>query len=310
VRGCLDDWSDRTLLQQERELIQRRLSAYGAQLMPTIDHLFTVEKRNIPESLDKVFAEVEPMFREIEKLKSNDIVVQRKAAVELARQGAVDAPSKLAAKRMVDLATRQSDAHVLTSIFSALQNAEPELVSQLARPLLQSESAAVRRLSCEILRDFGSSDDVVLLQNMLRDSSRNVIKGALQAIDVLLEETDNPSAADSLKPLLNKGDAELQTAVAALLHRLGHSAGTEAMGRLSMSKDFQVRHYVAQTIPQLKDPQFVPTLLRYLDDTNATVRSEALKGLPKLTGQNIGQDGTTQEQIDRWKAWGQQSRNR
>jgi HEAT repeat protein len=270
--------------------------------MPMIDQIMIAEKRNIPESLDKVFAAVEPMFLEIEKLKSNDLAAQRNAARELARLGALSSPSKLAAKRMVEQAAKQNDPLILTSIFTALQNADPELVRQLARPLLQSEAAGVRRVSCEMLKEFGTNEDVVLLQELLHDSSRGVKSGALAAIDVLLEEADADSPVfETLKSMLLQSDPELQTAIAAILHRLGHQEGTDTFRRLAVSSDHRSRMYVAQMVPN--DPVFVPLLIRFLDDSNGTVRSEALKVLPKLTGQDIGRSGSTQEQIDAWKAW-------
>jgi len=319
VRRCLDDWSDRTLPQDQRQLIQRRLTAHGQRLMPAVDHLLTVENRNIPESLDRVFAEVEPIFGEIEKLKSGDVTVQQRAARELARLGAIDSPSKLAAKRIIDQAAQQSDPIVLTSLLTALKNADPDLVCQLARPLLQSESAEVRRVSCEMLKQFGNSEDVVLLQEALRDPNPIVVRGALQAIDSLLEEgdTNDSSVFETLKAMLMQGDLRLQTDVAATLHRLGHSEGTDALRRLAASNDYRIKSYVAQSVSALEDPVFVPILLRYLDDGNGTVRSEALKGLPRLVGQDIGRSGLhphsdvsqTQQQIDRWKAWAKERRN-
>ena len=312
VRRCLDDWSDT----QQRQFIQRRLTAHGSRLMVSIDHLLTVEKRNIPESLDRVFAEVDPMFREIEKLKSNDLTTQQRAARELAKLGAIDVPSKLAAKRIIDLSAKQTDAAVLTSLISALQNADSELVCGLARPLLQSESAQVRRMSCEMLRQSGSGEDVPLLQEMLRDPSRVVVKGALQAMDSLLKEepADSPVFA-TLKTMLLQSEPDMQVAVAAILHRLGHQEGTDTFRRLAVSNDYRHRAEVARTVPELGDPVFIPLLLRFLDDSQATVKSEALKGLPKLAGQDIGRIGSgytssevpqTQLQIDRWKAWGRE----
>ena len=305
VRRCLDDWSD----VQQRPLIQRRLVAHGSRLMPSIDHLLTVEKRTIPESLDRVFAEVEPMFREIEKLRSDDLSTRRRAAAELKQLGVMDRPSKLAAKRIVDLTAKQEDAFVLTSLLSALQNADPELVCQLARPLMQSESAQVRRVSCEMLRQFGSSEDVELLQDALRDPSRSVVRGALQAMDALLEEEDADSPVFvTLKTMLSQSDPELQTAIAAIVHRLGHQEGTDTFRRLAMSSDHRHRIDVARTVSELNDPMFIPMLIRFLDDGNGTVRSEALKGLPKLADRDIGRGEPTQQQIDRWKAWAKERR--
>ena len=308
VRKCLDDWSDRTLPQQDRELIRRRLTVHGSRLMPMIDHLLIVEKRNIPESLDKVFAEVEPVFQEIERLKSTDLTAKRRAAAELARWGAVNTPSKLAAKRIVDMASRETDVMVLPSLLSALKNADPELVCQLARPLLRSESAEVRRVSCEIIKQFGTRDDVLLLRDGLSDSSRMVVRETLSAIDALLEgeKTAGLPIMDTLKGMLVQGNPATQTEVAATLHRLGYSEGTEALRRLAANPDPSVRAYVARTLPGLEDPVFVPLMLRFLDDSNGTVRSDALKGLPVLTGQDIRRDMSTQQQIDYWRAWGRE----
>ena len=316
VRRCLDDWSDSTLSPQDRQQIQRRLTTHGKQLMPLIDHLMTVEKRTIPESLDKVFAEVEPMFVEIEKLKSGDMTAKQKAAGELARLGTMNHPSKLAAKRIIDLTAKQSDPMVLTSLLSALRNADPELVCQLARPLLQSESAAVRRLACEMLAQFGSIDDIVLLERALRDPSREVVRGALSGIDSLLmkENADDSSVVGTLKGMLLRSDQALQTDTAATLHRLGLMEGTDALRRLAASKDKPVKLYAVRTISGLEDPVFISLLLRLLDDGDGSIRSEALKGLPGAAGEDIGRAdlnphsdiSQTQQQITRWKAWGKE----
>jgi HEAT repeat protein len=150
----------------------------------------------------------------------------------------------------------------------------------------------------------------MLLQEALRDSSQGVVRGALGAIDAILEveeDADSPVFA-TLKSMLMQGDPNLQVAIAGILHRCGHLEGTEALRRLAVHKDWQVRHFVAQTVSGSGDQQFVPLLLRFLDDGHATVKSEALKGLPQLTGENIGRGGTTQQQIEQWKAWGKSSK--
>jgi len=312
VRRCLDDWLDRTLPQEQRQLIHRRLTAHGSRLMPMIDHLMTVENRTVLESLDRVFAEVDPMFGEIEKLRSGDRTAQQQAARELARLGATENPSKLAAKRIVDLAARQSDPMVLSSLLTALRNADPELVCELARPLLQSESVAVRRLACEMLAQFGTSEDIALLREALRDPNREVVRGALSAIDTLVEPgTLSPALLEALNAMLLHSDPMLQTDTAATLHRLGRSDGTDALRRLAATNDNRIKIYAAHTISGLGDPAFVPILLRFLDDGNNTVRSHGLEGLPRAVGQDIGRAGLnphsnvaqTQQQIDRWKAW-------
>ena len=257
--------------------------------------------------------QLHPMFSEIEKLRSGDLAAKQKAARELARLGAANNPPKIVAKRITDLVARQSDPLVLSSLLSALKNADPELVCQLARPLMQSESPAVRRVACEMLAQFGDSDDAHLLREALCDTNREVVRGALKGIDSLLAEGENNDSSifAALQTVLMHNDRGLQTDAAATLHRLGRTEGTDALRRLAASNDAQVRLYVAKVVSGLSDSDFAPLLLRLLDDTNGSVRAEALKGLPGTVGQDIGRAGLnphsdvtqTQQQIDRWKAW-------
>ena len=313
VRRCLGDWQDKTLPQQERQLIERRFIAHGQRLIPLIDHLMTVEKRTIPESLNRVLAEVEPMFREIEKLKSNDTTTRQHAAGQLSQLSKANGTSKIAAKRMIDVLARESDPLVLTSLLAAVRNADAESVCELARMLLRSETAPLRREACKILAEFGTGEDVPLLREALRDANRDVVREALLAIDTLATPaTADASVIEALKAMLLQGDEALQTDTAQTLHRLGRSEGTDALRRLAATNDNRVKLYVVQTIAALEDPVFVPLLLRFLDDGNGSVRNEALKGLPKAAGQDIGRAGLnphsdvsqTQQQIERWKAWG------
>ena len=317
VRRCLDDWSDRSLSQAERQMLEHRLKQHGQRLMPMIDYLMTNEERRIPESLDRVFAEVDPMFGEIEKLRTGDINAKRNAAQELARWGAVKSPSNLAAKRIIDLTARETDSMVLVSLLSSLKNADPEMVCRLARPLLQSQSAEVRRVSCEMLMQFGSAEDIPLLHEALDDSSDMVVLGALRAIDYLWDESaDNSAVLATLKSMLHQQKSPtLQVDVATTLHRLGQPEGAEAVRRFAASSDYRVKAHLAVRVAQMGDRAFVPILIRYLDDSNGTVRARALEGLPMLVGEDIGRSGVsssnvaqTQQQIDRWKAWGRERR--
>ena len=320
VRRCLDDWPDRALSQSERQMLEHRLKQHGQRLMPTVDYIMTADNRRIPESLDRVFAEVDPMFREIITLRSDDVNAKRNAARELARQGGVSSPSRLAAMRIMDLTARENDPMVLMSLLSSLQNADPELVCELARPLLRSESPNIRRMSCEMLMQFGSSEDIPLLHDALHDPSGAVVRGALRAVDYLWDESvpDASVLATLRSMLLHNSDVSLQVDVASTLHRLGQSEGTEALRRFSASNDYRVKVQVARRIAESGDETFVPILLRYLDDGNATVRVRALEGLPTLVGQDIGRNGVssssnvaqTQQQIDAWKVWGRERSGR
>jgi HEAT repeat protein len=325
LRRCLEDGRKPNLSRDERVLLQKRLTAFGKRLLPLLDSLDEAGEP-IPASLDSVLAQIDPVFEQIRRLNSDDVAEQRRGAVELAKISLAIEPPKLVTKRMMESVSKLSDPMVLTTLVSALKNADPELVCRMAKPMLHADSPEIRRLSCEMYRQFGSEDNLNDLEELLHDSSRTVVRGALQAIDSILQEDDeqqagkpegiSPKIADTLQKMLSQSDPMLQTDVAATLHRIGKKEGTEALRRLSAANDNRIKSYVAKTVSGLNDPAFVPLLIRYLDDPNGSVRNEALKALPLLAGEDIGntRDGDasprispemspTQQQIARWKFW-------
>jgi HEAT repeat protein len=256
-----------------------------------------------------------PLAPLLAQLETGTVLEQRKAAAELAKQCSVEPPQNSDTKRLLDIIMRQSDPAILTTLLSTLKEADPVLVSPAARNMLQAEQPEIRRLSCEILKRFGTEDDLPLLGTALRDPSKAVVRGALQAVDSLLPKTQSASAkADitaALKKMLYQADPMLQTDIAATLHRSGSAEGTEALRRLAVSKDSRTKCYVAKTLAGLQDETFLPVLLGYLDDGNGSVRNEALQALPVLTGRDAANDAgshsaevsQTQRQIALWKNW-------
>ncbi|GHT45527.1 hypothetical protein FACS189454_05180 [Planctomycetales bacterium] len=251
---------------------------------------------------------------QIAVLQSGTLPEQRKAAAEIAREFADVVPPDSDAKRILDVLMKQNDPIILTTLLTALREANPEIVKPIARTMLQAEQPEIRRLSCEMLKRVGESDDLPVLEQALRDPSRAVARGALQAIDSLCKnnaDNNTNSAVATLRNMLVSADPSLQTDIAATLHRLGIPEGTETIRRLAQSKDNRLKCYVARTIAGLRDETFLPILLTYLDDGNGSVRSEALRALPVLTGKDVAGDAgshtaevsQTQRQISLWKTW-------
>jgi HEAT repeat protein len=271
----------------------------------------TVQVPHVAETAARSSTSLAPL---ITKLETGTVQEQRQAVTELAKQCSVEPPAKNDTQRILDIIVRQSDPAILTTLLSTLQDADPVLVGQAARNMLQAEQPEIRRLSCELLKKFGTSDDLMLLDGTLRDPSKAVVRGALQAVDTLLpkaEAASKTAVTGTLKKMLYQNDPMLQTDVAVTLHRLGSNEGTEAIRRLAAAKDNRVKCYVAKSIAGLQDERFVPILLGYLDDGNGSVRNEALKALPILTGKDIASDAgshtaevsQTQRQVSLWKTW-------
>ena len=114
--------------------------------------------------------------------------------------------------------------------------------------------------------------------------------------------------ASPLKKCLASANEEIQLATAVALVRLRDSAGDDAIRRLSYSGDFRIRGQLAQALGELGDERFTAILVRFLDDSKATVSHAALASLPCVVGRDVAQsaDGTnvsTSEQMALWKKW-------
>jgi HEAT repeat protein len=272
------------------------------------------ERRNFPpvSSVSSRSAQLAPLLAQLE---GGTVLEQRKAAAALVKECSVEPLQNGDTKRILDIIVKQNDPAVLTTLLSTLKEADPVLVSPAARNMLQAEQPEIRRLSCEILKRFGTEDDLPLLAAALHDTSKAVVRGALQAVDTLLPKAQSSSVktdvTETLKKMLYQSDAMLQMDIAATLHRAGSREGTEAIRRLAVSKDNRTKCYAAKTIAGLRDETFLPILLGYLDESNGSVRSEALQALPVLTGRDVANDAgshtaevsQTQRQISLWKTW-------
>ncbi|MDR1268592.1 MAG: HEAT repeat domain-containing protein, partial [Planctomycetaceae bacterium] len=322
IRYCLDDWQNAGRLPAERQEIRNRFVSQADQLLPALNYLYEFERRKIPESLDSVLAETNPVFEWIVQLKSNDVNEQRKAASELAQWSSVRSVEmdKLTLRRIADQANRQTDSSVLVSLLEVMRKNDSESAKRLATILLQSESSKLRCQACEIFQESGDGRDLPKLIELLYDSNRNVFQSSLNAVLAVFSkaETDDfekerTEIIERLETKLLQNDVWIQLEAATALHQFGDLTGEETFRRLALSTDPRIRCEVARKIAELGDLVFVPVLISFLDDRNNSVRQAALTGLPKLAGEEIeildfGQSyskeiSITQQKITRWKKW-------
>ncbi len=323
ARRGLDEWRKSTTSPKARQAARERLSALGARLLPYLSYLYESERRNIPVSLDEVLAEVDPLFAAIVMLDSDDPVERRKGAAEIKRTCAVQTPSLFACERILHKAVEQDDTLVLTPLLAALVSADETCARCLAKQFLESESAELRRQACDFFSQCGGVDDLPALIPLLYEPNREVLRGGLIAVVAIFNGLDDDACEEMRKVIapvletrLREDDLSVQLDVAAALHRLGGNdsgaKGTEALFRLAASSEPGTKIAVAKTMAALEDDVFAHVLIRYLDDTNGSVRRAALDGLPRLAGKDYGlADGQdfaselspSRQRAARWKKW-------
>lgn len=319
VRRCLEDWNRPGTTKNERQILRARLTGLGDRLPTILDYLYVEEKRSIPDSLDPVLAEVDPFYDVVFRLGAPGATERRRAATEFVRWSRTRELERLACRRVLEYALREHDPTIQSALLEGLHHADGISARRFAQTLLDSPSPDLKRRACETLREFGNVRDLESLLETMQDSSRAVVRSALEAIVEILLDLDEASFQRERQLVLNvfhstllRNDPYLQADVAVALHALGETEGEETLGRLSFSSDSRVRLYVAQAVVSLEDSVFVPLLIRFLDD-NGSIRQIALAGLPKLAGRDIGlsdsdesfsrETSTTQKKIARWKRW-------
>ncbi|MGL4595049.1 MAG: HEAT repeat domain-containing protein [Thermoguttaceae bacterium] len=250
----------------------------------------STESANIPT------AEQEKIWNQwLIALKSPQLEERRRSAAKLQQESRVTTFPKEKLRAIYLESRFQDDALVQTSLLECLKNQSIGGVRRLADDYLASQNPDIRRLACHALRDFGDIRNIPALTNCLHDLSPQVVRAALEAItQILLTESEQHEESDALANLQNTllemllvEDALLQIDTAMTLHALGHSAGHETIRRISFSHDNKIRFYVARSIGSISDPDFVPILIRFLDDPSGSVRQAALVALTNIVGDDL-----------------------
>jgi len=210
----------------------------------------------------------------------------------------------LAVSRLNLLVAAEPDQLVWRSVLTAIAGDGSEAAVRLAGAGLSHPAAEVRRRACEHLAAHPSERTAKLLMPALEDDSLSVVCAAVRALAAAGRIDDT----EPLHRLLGRGNEYVRIETAVALRRLGDAAGTDELKRLSYSSDPEIRRRVASSLGERPEPEFMPALIRMLDDRRASVRSAALASLPKVAGQRAAdtvesESATTTERIRRWKQW-------
>ncbi len=320
IRRLLDDWNRAGRSYRERQPLEDRLLLLGDQLSPLLNHLYEEESRNIPASLDSVLASVDPWFERIVRLDTNNNADRRQTAAELARWSRNRTSNAFTASRIRDFCRDETDSLVLRPLLETLKNADEKSAILVSRELLEHPSADLRRQACFLLGESGDVGDLTRLAEALHDENRAVVRAALEAMLILLPDIssrDRSRGRDEIRkgldPLLFDMDPYLQADMAGVQFLLGIGAGEDSLRRLARNKEAKVRQHAAKRIGDTGSPVFTAALIELLDDSNGSVRSEALDALPRIVGRDVTEDivdsyrpgdaRLTKVRVDRWKKW-------
>ncbi len=248
------------------------------------------------DALDAV-ADTTPLDEIFGTLSSDDLGQRRRASELLAAKVRKSRLSDDEMSRISERMVAQRDPTIWQNVFSAL--ADDPRAESLARAAISHPAADVRRRACEYFGAHGRGEFAPLLLPALEDSQTAVVLAAATALGTCGPLSD----PHPLEQALVAHDKRVRLAAAASLTRLGIPSGSAAMERLSYDADENVRRDVATNIGELNDRQFVPTLIRLLDD-KLGVKKAALRSLIQVTGRDEGADTIdVAEQVARWKKW-------
>lgn len=282
------------------------LAALGPDVMPSLQRLAIQRHATLPEPVySDVLPRYSPVFAVLDHMNRGSSASRRQAAEELAALARKQPIGALATARLSTLMAAQSDAAMWLSALEAVCDEAGEPAARMARIAANHNEGEVRRKACEYLAAHPDPANEPFLVPGLADPDQNVVLAAIRALGAARRMTDT----SPLRKCLSSANEEIELAAAVALLRLGGDrAADDAIGRLSYSGDFRIRGRLAQDVGDLGDERFTAILIRFLDDSKATVSHAALASLSRVVGRDVAKspDGTSvpiSEQMARWKKW-------
>jgi HEAT repeat protein len=285
------------------------LRAMGGDLVAVADAWAREQPpKAIPEAVYKeVLPELALVIATINELSSTDVTVRRQTAAKLAELAAHEALSPAAVARLAMLVEKEQDAIVWQTVLRVVSEPDATGVLPANRQLivlaLGHPLPDVRRRACEALANWNDPRMSSLLVASLGDTNASVVAAAAKAFAVL-GAGDDPRP---LLPLLALGDRTLRLSAAEALARSRYREGVDALERLAIEADANVRRQAALAMGRTRDAHFTQQLIRMLDDRSG-VQQAALESLAAIHGRDFGRENrgaatTVAERAASWKRW-------
>jgi len=296
--------SQATLEPEQQKRALSRLVRFGPALPDSILQIHQEKKLPVPPVvIEKALPQVDPVFAQIEQLRSPDVQPRRDAARELREDSDRGQLHALALQRIADLSVTESDATVLRELMHAFRSDARPAAARFHKACLGDPQADIRRRACEYFVRHPSKDAAEALTRSLLDESQEVVVAALQG----LGEVESLTSTLAVVRLLASRDVAIRLAAASVLASHGHAAGFDSLQRLAQHRDPEVRRQAAEAMGATGQRRFTAVLIGMLDD-RLGVKQAAVKALSSLAGRDIG-GGNRQPrpdlatQIARWKSW-------
>jgi HEAT repeat protein len=209
-----------------------------------------------------------------------DWAERRKAALALGRLYGKEAVAAL------QKGLKDPDDDVLQAVVITLTKIEvPSVVEDLLKPkLLSSRNADVRWATVLALGKIGGARVIDPLVDMLDDQDWVVRNAAAVALVEAVHEMAREGGEEVVKRfirLLSADDEQVHEAVATALSRMGH-VSRELLEEHLFSASPRVRRAVAKVMGELSEAEFVPALLRALEDSQREVRAAVTQSLGEI----------------------------
>ncbi len=295
-RPDLDDTQRRAAIAQLVEL--------GPELLPWLTAFDQATPQAIPLAVyHDVLPRLQPEFRTLIDLESQQVATRRRAAERLAAQ-AVETPlSPLAVERLAQVLEREQDSAVWLAVLRAIRGHDSPAGCRLAYVCIGSTADEVRRAACEHLANHPAPEHTAVLLPMLDDPHPNVVRAAVRA----LSQPGVTCEPERLVQLLAHSDRRVRLDAAKVLVQLNQEAGFAAMERLAFDNDTDVRRLTIQTMGQLARPEFRATLVQQLDEGLGVGQAAELSlsqcAGPEVTRQIQADTSSNTERIASWRRW-------
>jgi HEAT repeat protein len=303
AEACVRSLDAAQLDSAQRQQALAGLNELGADLQPALTALVVQRRLVLPDLVySDVLAGKDPLFAQLELLKSPTATERRRAATALAQALAKRPPGLLVEQRLAAVLIHESDPLVWETMLGALAPEPGEPAMRLARAALRHNSPEVRRRACLNLAAHPTAEDESLLAGALSDSSSAVAIAAAQGLGALRQLRDprplRHAAQNAAEPLRSE-------AIVALA-RLGDPFGEEGLMRLAASGDPILRRRAALVMGELGEPRYASPLAAMLLDRPA-VQTAALQSLKQIAGRDVASEGgrpsDSAELVRRWKRW-------
>jgi hypothetical protein len=206
----------------------------------------------------------------------------------------------------VRLASKGLDA--LAASTRAERAIERAAMERMTRLGLAHPDEMVRESVCLALAKHPEQIPVDGLARLMTDSSERVRRAAIRAAGSTADRGTQASLVDALK----SPSPAIQIEAASQLLAQGEPQGFEALRRLSVSPDDEIRRRVLDSLvlhPQVDREGTLRILTQYLSDAKLEIRQRAVAGLEQVVGPDKDWANRpanqpkvfTEEQVSRWK---------